>query len=148
MKRISDDTYREHYKNSRAIGLRIKNNNLYIIGIRTEQTKDIRFPYDVHTYLPKNENPPIHIIMDYLISTGNLKSAIPWNKLEKTDKNITEFLSHIKNHEINGKHDKNDHDIFIINNESELSEIIDVLRDGDYLFVETLVIRTKGKRHE
>lgn len=132
MKRISDDMYTKHYKDCLAIGLRIYNNNAYILGIRTDSTR--RFPYKIHTYLPKNRT-PVLINMENLIATSDITPEIPWDELTKTDKDVTEFLSYIKNHERNNKHDENDHDIFIINNPEELSEVIDVLRDGDYLFI-------------
>lgn len=132
MKRISDNMYIEHYMDCRAIGLRIYNNNPYILGIRTERKKG--FPFKIHTYLPKNGT-PVLINRDNLIATGDIEHEIPWNELKKTDKDAAELLSLIKNHERNNKHDKNDHDIFIISNPEELSEVIDVLRDGDYLFV-------------
>lgn len=139
MKRISDDMYTKHYKDCLAMGLRIYNNNAYILGIRsirTDSTTDSTrwFPYKIHTYLPKNRT-PVLINMENLIATSDITPKIPWNELKKTDKDAAELLSLIKNHERNNKHDKNDHDIFIISNPKELSEVIDVLRDGDYLFV-------------
>ena len=148
MKRLSDKKFIEMKPDmDKVVAIRIKNGDFYFIGWMEEAEQySIQIADDINKcMLDRSE----------LIVNGNVYEAIThcngydnlryvWEKDStgnlintddrKYDNAYQRFLSFVKCYERNGVASENDHDILLIS-EDEISNVSDLLRDGDYVWI-------------
>lgn len=148
MKRISDELFiTEHFDLDNIIAIRIENGEFYFLGWMenaehysiqmmsnyhsAKLDRDLVLGDSLYNAITTSEGYDQHVfyawIMDdhgKLVQKGDLEYDSPYAR----------FLSFIRNYERNGISDQNDHDIFCISKE-EFRQVMDALRDGDYVFV-------------
>lgn len=131
MKRVSDGLFIEaNYNKDSIVGIRIKDGDFYLIGYMEDAGKySFVIPKCWEDTVINRES----VVVCGMICAENLDSPA-YICTEKENENPYEaFLGYIKPYERNGISD-GDHDIFEVSKD-DLSNIIDALRDGDYVFV-------------
>ncbi len=107
-----------------AIALRIENEEFYLLGVR----------YDNVDYVL---NDPLFLDREDMIVPDTRVGYMPF-LIDAAKKNSTKkeniLISSIRSYTRNGISEEDDKDIFIVS-EDELSDIIDALRNGDYIFM-------------
>ena len=109
------------------VAVRIENGDFNLIGVRRDKKDYI-------------SNEPVSLERDDLMmypEEGYTKVFLEGfdslkNNISDASKN--KLLNSVKDYERNGKSDSDDKDIFEVE-QFELADIIDALRDGDYIFV-------------
>lgn len=139
MKRIFDETFKFGiYNPDRIVAIRIKNGEMYFLA----------WMEDAQNYKVQKAVYPESCVIDIgnLMLTGDLKKCIMetdgYNKMynlyttDDAELSMYEyFLSLVSCYKSqNGTSDEEDHDIFVVT-KTELSQICDVLRDGEYIII-------------
>lgn len=131
MKRVSDGLFvGANYNKDSVVGVRIKDGNLYLIGYM-EDADEYSF------VIPRCWEDTV-ISRDSAVVCGeicaeNLDFPTYVSTEKENESPYEAFLGYIRPYERNGISD-GDHDIFEVSKDN-LSDIIDALRDGDYVFI-------------
>lgn len=144
MERISDEIFiKNKYDYDKIIALKICDGDFYLVGYMTSADYfRIKKPkYRSHYLLDRNilminESPKLAIADNREYNSGLEclhilnDNGVPIKMEDSTITDYEKFLSLVENH----GNDPNDHDIFITDSH-ELAQIIDSLKDGEYVFI-------------
>lgn len=142
MKRINDltfiDNINDAVRKSDIIALRIKKGNVYFLGFMSRSAKiAFSFADNLGNCMLRKESVLCETLqdsIDHILTCESFTSELR-NKFRGGPLSVAEaFLKRVKRHKRKGEFDSEGHAIFMVS-DTEFNNIVDTLRDGDYVFV-------------
>ena len=142
MKRIDDLTFINNINDAicenRIFALRIKKGNPYFLGLMERSAKiAYSFVVNLENCLLQKESVlcgTLQDSIDHVLNHEIFESELQRKFRDSLSNAAEAFLKHIECHKRKGEFDSEGHDIFMVS-DTEFNNIVDVLCDGDYIFV-------------
>lgn len=142
MKKIDDltfiDNINDAIRKSDIIALRVKKGNVYFLGFMSRSTKiAFSFADNLGNCMLRKESVLCETLQDsigHILTCESFTSEL-MHKFKDSPSSVAKaFLRRVKRHKRKKISDLPGHDIFMVS-DTEFNNIVDALRDGDYIFV-------------